>query len=209
MNRATRTIVSTVGFMLGIAGVNHGFFEALQGNRPTNGLIIHAIGEAHRMWVHGTEDAFTIVPNFLITGVLAMVVGLAVILWSVGFVHKRHGPTIFIFLFALLFLVGGGIGQVAFFLPAWAVSTRIGKPLTWWRKTLPQNVRRALATVWGGSLIVAVLFFLSALEIAVFGFVPGVGDPDVALAVCWSLLLAGLTTLVLTFVAGFAHDIEA
>ena len=48
------------------------------------------------------------------------------------------------------------------------------------------------------------LFFLSALEMAVFGFVPGVTDPDVALAVCWSLLLAGLVT----FVAGFAHDIE-
>jgi hypothetical protein len=200
--------VSTVGFILGIAGANHGFFEALQGNRPTNGLIVHAIGEAHRMWVHGTEDAFTVVPNFLITGVLAMAVSLAIMVWSVGFVHKRRGSLVFILLFALLFLVGGGVGQIAFFLPAWAVSTRINKPLTWWHRVLPTAAQRTLARVWRGSLILVVVLFLSALEIAVFGFVPGVSDPDVALVVCWSLLGAGLLTLLFTFVAGFAHDIR-
>ena len=70
MNRATRNIVTAVGVMLGIAGINHGFFETLQGNIPTNGLIIQAIGDAQQMWIHGTEEAFTIVPNFLITGIL-------------------------------------------------------------------------------------------------------------------------------------------
>jgi hypothetical protein len=34
MNRATISIVTAVGIMLGIAGMNHGFFETLQGNTP-------------------------------------------------------------------------------------------------------------------------------------------------------------------------------
>src|SRR5512140_2934526 len=107
--KATKTIVAITGISLGIAGLNHGFFETLQGNTPTNGLIIQAIGAANRMWLHGTEEAFTIIPNFLVTGLLAILVSLAIMVWSVGFVHKQHGPTVFILLFILLFLVGGGI----------------------------------------------------------------------------------------------------
>ncbi len=209
MNRATRIIVSALGVILGISGMNHGFFETLQGNTPTNGLIIQAIGDAQQMWLHGTEEAFTIIPNFLLTGILAIVVGLAIMVWSAGFVHQKHGPSIFILLFVLLFLVGGGIGQIVFFLPTWAVSTRINKPLTWWRKVLPENVRRVLAKLWPVSLVAGLLCFLIALEIAVFGFIPGVTDPEQKLYICWSFLGAGLGTFLLTFVAGFAHDIQA
>ena len=209
MNRATRIIVSTFGVILGIAGMNHGFFEVLQGNTPANGLIIQAIGEANRMWIHGSEEAFTIVPNFLITGLLAMAVGLAIIIWSVGFIHTKYGPRIFILLFVLLFLVGGGIGQIVFFLPTWAASTRINKPLTWWRKVLPLNLRRVLAGLWPASLIAGSVCFLIALEIAIFGFVPGVADPDQILAICWTFLFIGLALLLFTFVAGFAADIQA
>lgn len=209
MNKATKSIVSTMGVFLGISGINHGFFETLQGNIPTNGLIIQAIGDAQQMWIHGTEEAFTIIPNFLITGILAILVGLAIIVWSVGFVHKKHGPSVFIMLFILLFLVGGGIGQIVFFIPTWAVSTRINKPLTWWRKVLSENVRRVLAKLWRGSLIIGTISFLIALEIAIFGYFPGLNDPDLTLYVCWSLLFAALGLFLFTFIAGFADDIQS
>ncbi len=90
MNRATRIIVAVIGVLLGIAGMEHGFFEVLQGNTPTDGLIIQAIGDAHQMWFYGTEEAFTVIPNFLITGIVAMVVGLAIIIWSVGFIQTQY-----------------------------------------------------------------------------------------------------------------------
>lgn len=137
INHANRVIVATLGVILGISGMGHGFFETLQGYTPTNGLLIYAIGEANRMWAYGNEPAFTIVPNFLITGITAMLVSLAIIIWSVGFLHKKNGPLIFLLLFILLFLVGGGIGQVLFFTIGWAFATRIHKPLTWWRRFSP------------------------------------------------------------------------
>ncbi len=68
MNKATRINVATLGTIFGISGINHGFFETLQGNVPTPGLFIFAIGEAQKMWLHGDEPAFTIIPNFLLTG---------------------------------------------------------------------------------------------------------------------------------------------
>jgi len=109
VNRTTKTITSILGIMLAIAGLDHGFFETLQGNTATNGLIIQAIGDAQQMWVHGTEEAFTIVPNFLITGPLAIAVSIAIMIWSVRFMDTKHGSTVFMLLFALLFLVGGGV----------------------------------------------------------------------------------------------------
>jgi hypothetical protein len=208
MNRATKIIVSTMGAMLGISGINHGFFETQQGNQPTNGLIIQAIGPAKRMWLHGTEEAFTFIPNFLITGILAIMVSLAIIVWSIGFIDKKHGPTVFILLFILLVLVGGGIGQIIFFTVAWVVSTRINHPLTWWRKVLPENFRKILAKLWPVSLTFVSMLFLAALEIAIGGFVPGVNDPEQKLYICWSFLGIGFGLYILTFVSGFAHDIQ-
>lgn len=210
MNRATKNIVAALGIMLGIAGMNHGFFETLQGNTPTNGLIIQAIGDAQQMWVHGTEEAFTIVPNFLATGLLAIAVSIAIMVWSVRFIDTKHGPTVFILLFVLLFLVGGGIGQIVFFISTWLYSTRINKPLIWWRKVLPERARGVLGKLWRPALAVCVLAFLFALEIAIFGYVPGLtsSDADLALYICWSLLLGALVLINFTFIAGFADDIQ-
>jgi hypothetical protein len=208
MNRATRSIVSILGAFFAIGGIDHGLFEILHGNTPTPGLFIQAIGQANRFWVYGTEDAFTVIPNFLLSGILAVIFSLAIVAWLAGFIHTQHGPAVFFLLFVCLFLVGGGIGQVFFFLPAWAVSTRINKPLSWWRKVLPEAARRRLSGLWPYSLTAGVLGFLIALEIAIFGFVPGVNNPDIKNYICWSILAAGLVAILFTFVAGFAHDIQ-
>jgi len=208
MNRATKTIVSIMGVILGIAGLDHGFFETLQGNHPTSGPIIQAIGPAQRFWVHGTEEAFTLIPNYLFTGLLAILLSLTIMLWSVGFVDKKHGPTVFILLFILLVLVGGGIGQIIFFTLAWAGATRINHPLTWWRKTLPEKIRRTLAGLWPFSLAIGSALFLFALEIAIWGFVPGMTDPEQRLYLCWSFLGIGLVANLVTFASGFAYDIQ-
>ena len=208
INRAIRTIVATLGVIFGIGGMGHGFFEALQGNTATNGYVIDAIGEANRMWFHGNEPAFTIIPNFLLTGIAAMLVGVAVIIWSAGFMHKKHASLIFLLLFILLFLVGGGIGQVIFFMIGWAMSMRIHKPLNWWKKVLPAGMRRFLLKLWRPFLIASSLFILFALQIAISGFVPGVSDPDSISLVMVSTLGVGLLFLILAFISGCAHDIE-
>ena len=207
--RATRIIVSTIGVILGLAGLDHGFFEILQGNIPTNGLIIQAIGEANRMWLHGTEEAFTILPNFLLTGILAVIVSLAIIVWSVGFIHTKHGATVFGLLFVLLFLVGGGIAAQIMIAPVtWLVATRIHKPLTWWRKVLPKGLLPVLTKLWLFALTIGTFSFLIGLFIAITGYVPGENDPERILGICWSFIfLGGSGMFLLTFVSGFAHDI--
>lgn len=208
INRAVRAVAATLGIVFGIGGFAHGFFEALQGYVPTGGLFIHAIGEANRMWLYGNEPAFTLIPNFLITGIAAMAVGVAIIVWCAGFLHKKHGPLVFLLLFILSFLVGGGIAQVLFFLIGWAFATRINKPLNGWRKVLPERALKGLAKGWLLLLAVSALLILFTLQIAIFGFVPGVSNPDDISMSMLYLLGAALALLFPAFVLACAHDIE-
>jgi hypothetical protein len=205
---ATRFIVATLGVLFAIAGIDHGFFETLQGYTPTHGLIVQAIGEQNRMWAYGTEDALTLIPNFLLSGIASIGISLLVAVWSVGFVQKKHGSTIFLLLFILLFLVGGGVAQIVYFTLAWAVSTRINKPLVWLRTFLPERLRGVLGMPWLWLLGGFMLPSLMALEIAIFGYVPGVSDPKQVLYTCWSLLGVGLVFLLLSIASGFIHDAD-
>jgi len=108
---ATRVIASTLGALVGLAGMEHGFFEVLQGSVKTNGLVIDAIGPAQKMWIGATEPALTIVPNFFVSGIFAMIVGLLVTIWAVGFVQRKYGPLILLLISIMLFLVGGALPQ--------------------------------------------------------------------------------------------------
>lgn len=205
---ATRIIVSTLGIILGISGFCHGFFEALQGYTPTDGMLIHAIGEAQRMWEYGNEPAFTLIPNFLITGLAAMLVSIAAVIWSVGFMERKNGASVFLLLFVLLVLVGGGIGQIIIFTMGWAFATRINKPLNLWRKLLNERLRKVLSGKWPAFLAAGSLLLLFALQAAVFGFVPGVSNPEQVTVYMLVSLAVSQVLFVLAFISGFAHDIE-
>jgi hypothetical protein len=107
---ATYVFVLVQGIVLGLVGMAHGIFAASQGNTPTGGYLL-ALG------------IFTVIPNYLATGIAAILVGLSVVIWTLGFIHKKNGPIVFLALSMLLFVVGGGIAQVPFFILTWAAST--------------------------------------------------------------------------------------
>ncbi len=206
---ATRVIATTIGVFFGLfSGMNHGFFEVLQGNTPADGFFIHAIGEAQRFWPLGTEDAFSLIPNFMLTGITSMIVGLAIVIWSIWFLPDKHGCIVFLGLFILSFLVGGGIGQVAFFIPAWAFATRMDKPLTWWRKVLPRNSWLFLSKLWIVTLVLATLAILIGLEMAIFGFFPGLTDPETIQNTALIFVLSSAILYVISFIAGFGHELR-
>lgn len=52
----------------------------------------------------------TIVTNLLVTGVLTIIVSLAVIVWSVAFIQRKRGGLILILLSTAMLLAGGGFG---------------------------------------------------------------------------------------------------
>jgi hypothetical protein len=205
---ATRVIATTIGVFFGIfSGVNHGIFEILQGNTSTDGLVISAIGEAQRFWVEGHEPAFSIIPNYMLTGILSVIVGLAIVIWSIWFLPGKHGRSVYLGLFILSFLLGGGIGQAFFFLPAWAFATRMGKPLTWWRKILPRSLWPLLSKLWVITLVLATLLMSIALEIGIFGFFPGLIEPKHIQNTAMICMFGSAFLYVVSFIAGFGHEL--
>jgi hypothetical protein len=208
-NQKTRITASTIGILVGLGGLlNHGLFEVLQGNTPTKSYFIEAIGEANRFWIHGTEAAFTLVHNFLVTGILVILVSMAIIFWSAKYIHVKHGVTIFISLSILLTLVGGGIGHILLFLPTWAYATRINKRLDWWNKILTEQLRRVLSKLWIYSLAVTSILWLVVMELGIFGYFPGETNPDAILNIVFVFLFSAVIFASFTFICGFARDIE-
>jgi hypothetical protein len=201
---ATRVVASALGVFAGISGLDHGYFELLQGDKTTEGLIVQAIGPDHRFWVHGTEEALTIVPNFLASGILAMATGAALIVLALLFIDRPFGSRAFGLLGALLFLAGGGVAQALLVVMGWVLSLRIGRQssrLGHW------HLSRALARHWPVLLAVSAVLYVIALEIAIFGFVPGVSAADHALAICWSSLGVMMILLLLAAMGGRAADL--
>ena len=208
VHRTLHLTVAVIGVTLAIAGFHHGFFELLQGNRATPGLGIHSIGAEQVRWAYGTDDAITVIPNFLLTGAAAMTVSVAIVAWSALGLRRTRGPTVFLALFVLLTLVGGGMGHIPFFLAAWAWATRIRGSRPWWRRRLGVRSRALLSRAWLPALVLSSLLFVLGLELSVFGFPPLAGDPDRLLLVIWSILLASLVAMNVAFVGAVARDVE-
>lgn len=209
LNKKTRITASVIGALLGLAGIlNHGIFEILQGNTSTNGFYIEAIGIANRFWLYGTEGAFTIIHNFLITGICVVLIGTALIIWSLRYIHLKHGTTVFLALFILLTLVGGGIGHIILFLPTWAFATRINKSLGWWEKILSTRARKTFSALWKYSLVATTISWLILMELGIFGYFPGQTDPDIILNIVYGFLFSSAILACITFICAFAGDIE-
>lgn len=197
-NQSTRLFVVIEGTAVGLIGMAHGIFETIQGSTPVGGYLVHF-------------GIFTLIPNYLITGIAAICVGLGMVVWTTGFMDTKHGSMVFLALSILLFLVGGGIAIVLFFIVTWAVSTRVHQPLTWWRRVLPASWRRRLARSWLAIWICGTLLLLAAIGVWLFLSPPSAAyhAPTLFDEVIWSFLGAGILFQPLTIVCGFARDIES
>jgi hypothetical protein len=182
--------------LAGIGGVVHGVAEILQGSRSPDDILLR-IG------------AFTIIPNYQITGIIAAIMGIAVVAWSTLRIQKRWGPTIYLALSTILVLVGGGVALIPGSILAWAVSTRIRSPLSWWEKVLSTQTRTVLSNTWVVALLMG--FGLFAVGFGIWSLVlpPGeIRQPTAMHYVCWSFLCAGTLVLLVAIPCGFARDLE-
>lgn len=198
INKSTRLYVVFQGVLAGLVAGVHGIAAILHGNTPTGGHLLASIG------------VFTLIPNYLYTGIVTVAVAACVTFWTIRYIHRRHGPVVFLLLAALLFLVGGGVAQVPFLLITWAVSTRILSKLYWWRKILPEHTRKRLSRIWPPAFAAGYLFLAAGIGIWLVLLPPGEAHAVTGLDYfCWSCLLIGLLLQLLTIAAGFARDMDA
>jgi hypothetical protein len=205
MRNATKVTVSALGAIMGVAGIEHGIGEILQGNVAPAGIMFPSWPDSAFFRIVGGEPAMTIVPNLLITGVLAILVSLIFLVWATMFVQRKNGGLVLILLSIVMLLVGGGIFPPIIGIIIGTLGTGINAPLTWWRTHLSIGSRRFLEKVWPWSFIACIIAWLLLFPgISILGYFLGVNNPNVTVI----LIFSALGFLCLTIIAGFAHDIQ-
>ena len=197
MRKATKTVTSWLGIAAGIAGVEHGYFEILQGHVRPEGLMIVSMGppcDPEVAW-NICEPAMTILPSFLITGILAVILGLAIFVWSVGFVQRKRGGLVLMLLSVALLLFGGGLFPLLIGIIGGAAGTQINKPLT----REPGGITRFAAKLWPWPLVLLLVWLLGQFPVGYFF------NDFMKSAMYFGLALI-LTMLPLSVYTGYARD---
>lgn len=202
---ALRITATTFGVLAGLAGMTHGVGEVLQGSVAPDGIVIHSWTRGPIATNLGGEPAMTLVPNLLVTGVLALLVGLALVVWSIGFVHRKGGGWVLIALSVAMLLVGGGLAPPVIGILAGVAGTGAGAPLFWWRRRLSAGAQRGLARAWPWVYGVTLLngLFLAIGSVALV-YLIGLDNPDLFV---YSFFFSLLSVPACT-VTGAGFDIE-
>jgi len=206
MKGATRITVSTFGIVAGLAGIEHGLGEIWQGNVAPDGVVFESWAGSELFEILAGEPAMSIVPNLLVTGILAILVSAAFLVWVTRFVHTRLGGPVLIGLSVILLLVGGGFGPPVLGLILGLAATRIGAPFTWSREHVPAGVRRVAGRLWPWLYAASLIAWLSLLPgtILVNHFV-ALRDPYLMAMVLPPVAFASLALAILT---AFARDMR-
>jgi hypothetical protein len=205
MKNATRAIVSTLGVIMGLGGIEHGIGEVLQGNTVPSGVVFPSWPDSAFFRVVAGEPAMSIIPNFLVTGILAILFSLVFTVWVTMFIHRRNGGLFLILLSIIMLLVGGGIFPPIIGIMIGILGTRINTPLTWWRVHLPINLRQLLRKLWPWSFTVCIIAWLLLFPgISAIDYFFGVNNPNLT----YIIMLSAFGFLLLTIFTGFVKDAQ-
>ena len=204
MNKATMTLFQTLGILAGAMGIEHGIGEVLEGYRPTNGIFILSWPNSAFFEIMSGEPAMTIVPNYLVTGLLAIFFSVAflfVLLKKSDF--ERKAITILFALLILMLLAGGGFGPPILGLIAVPIAFKINSPLQTWSK-LPTKLHSILSMLWPWSFGICLIGWLMLFPgAALISFFTGMEN---ALLMMVPILIA-FAFIPVTLLLGFSRDV--
>ena len=199
MRTATRIVAAWLGIASAAAGLEHGYFEILQGNVPPASLMFASMGPPcvpEKIW-NACEPAMSLIPSFLISGILAVVVSLLVLIWSVWFVQREQGGLVLILLCVILLLCGGGFFPPLFGVIGGAAGTQINKPLG---GRPAGGVLRFAAKLWPWPLVIFVGWAFGQFPVGYF-------FNDLLKSNMLISLPLIVAMLPLSVYTGYAHDI--
>jgi hypothetical protein len=197
---ARRLWVAVMGAWMGMAGVEHGIGEILQGSVKPAGLMILSWPESAFFKSLGGEPAMTIVPNLFITGLLAVFFSLMFAGCSIFFAHRRQGGFIMMLLAIPMLLFGGGI-----FPPVLGALVGAGAAGLHARTASPHvtGLRRLLGQHWRWTFACCCVSWLALLPgVAVLDTFFGVNDEGITLAI----MAAAFSLLFLAYWSGIQFD---
>ena len=116
------------------------------------------------------EPAFTVVPNYLITGISAMTIGIIIVLWALFMMKSKFGVPVFAGLTVLLFLFGGGFATVFTSLFTVICALLQNKEHRWWKTHIPLKTAWTIGRIWPWLFVFTFLSSFIVVSTAVFGY---------------------------------------
>jgi hypothetical protein len=200
--------ISSFGVVTAIAGLEHGIGEMLQGDKRPDAVVFQSWPDSPAFSILGGEPAMTIVPNLLVTGILAITASVAFLVWVMLFIQRKNGGLVLVALSLVLLLVGGGFGPPVLGFILGSAAQKMTPPPS--REPTASQVRRLLAKLWPWSLGSGVTAWLALLPGSVIvAYVFRLDDTSTAFAIAVSVLIAAaFGLLLLAIVSSFAYDAE-
>lgn len=201
MRNATKSAATWFGIAAGIAGIEHGYFETLQGNTRPESLMIASIGPPcvpEEIW-NACEPAMTIIPNFVITGILAVIISLLVLIWSIAFVQRKYGGVVLILLSIALLLFGGGLFPPLIGIVGGIAGLKINKPLA---DKQPSSISQFMAKLWPWPLVIFIVWIF-------WQWIVGYFFNDFMRQAMYFGVLLILAALPLSVITGYAYDLRS
>lgn len=193
----------TFGALMALAGIEHGIGEALQGNATPSGLMVLSWPNSPFFSAVGGEPAITFIPNMLVSGLLTIVISLALLAWILFFVQRKHGSLVMVLISLVLLLVGGGVFPPVLSMVVAIAAKRINAPLTWWRTHPSVHGRNVMAKLWPWFYGGGILSFLAMLPgLGILSYFFGINSTVLILVVLCCMLIF----LSQTMITGFARD---
>jgi len=190
---------------MGLGGIEHGIGEVLQGNTVPNGVMFPSWPDSAFFRIVSGEPAMSIIPNLLITGILAIIISLAFTVWVTMFIYKRNGGLLLILLSIVMLLVGGGIFPPVIGILIGILGIKINAPLIWWSVHLPISLRHFLGMLWPWSFAICTISWLLLFPgMSILDYFFGVNNPNLT----YITILCALGFLLLTIFTGFVKDAQ-
>jgi len=202
---AARLTSSIFGILGGLGGIVHGIGEVLQGNAKPDGIFIRSWATGPiAMYLDG-DPGITIIPDFLLTGILALTICTAIILWSIVYLKSKRGGLILILLSLASLFVGAGVGPPILGILAGIAGLGIGASYMRLRAFFHEDLVRRIAKFWPWIFGIAVangIFLVLGHVIAVYFFAP------VHASVFQNSFYLAIALMVPTILTGIFYDIS-
>jgi hypothetical protein len=198
MRKATKAVAMWFGMVAGIAGLEHGYFEILQGNTRPASIMFPSWGpqqcDPAILW-HACEPAMSILPSFLVSGIITVLLGLAIMAWSAWFLQSRHGGVVLILLSIAFLLFGGGFFPPIIGIVGGLAGTQINRSLS----GRPGIITRFAAKLWPWPLVIFLVWVLGQFPFGYF-------FNDFLKSIMVFGMLVILSSLPLSVYSAYAHD---
>lgn len=203
MKSATKITAAVMGTITGLAGIEHGIGEILQGSVAPERWMIQSWPGSAAMKIVGGEPAMTVVPNLLVTGILAVLLSLVFLAWAtMASGRRQYGPVLLLLCIPML-LCGAGFGPPLLGLIIGAAAARAQTVETSQRKPRRGGLRGLLGRLWPWSLGACLAAWLAMLPgMPLLYHFWGIENTGLMLGV----MLAMFALLFLTIATGAARD---